>query len=151
VTTNHISSQGSGRFQSCSAVTGEPCAVFADFVADEAGLIVSFTVNGVDITGRIGDPSDSATFGAVTARVRSAYRTVTGDALIVVLEVEVTTDLVVTSVPTYRDAAGREVERNRWHRRAETHAWPGDDNGVQLPRCRPGWSHRLGDVTTGGR
>ena len=97
--------------------------MFADFVADEAGLIVSFTVNGVDITGRIGDPSDPVTFGPVTARVRSAYRTVTGDALIVVVEVEVTTDLVVTSVPTYLDATDREVERS---------------GGTIAPRLTPG-------------
>ena len=53
---------GAGRFQLCSGEVTPSCPVFADFTADRAGLISAFTVDGVEITPRIGDPSDPGAF-----------------------------------------------------------------------------------------
>ena len=104
-----ITPQGAGRFQLCSGEVTPSCPVFADFTADGAGLISAFTVDGIDITPRVGDPSDPVAFGPVTARVRSSYRTVRSDALIVTLEVTVTSDFSTASFPATRIRRVRNV------------------------------------------
>jgi hypothetical protein len=108
--TNEVTPVGDGSFQVCSGTATQSCSEFADFTTDSAGLISAFTVNGADITPRLGDPSDPATFGQVTAQVRSSYHTTTSDLLIVVVEVAVPFDFVITSVAQYTDPAGDELE-----------------------------------------
>ena len=106
-----ISPRGNGRFQNCSSPVAQDCVVFGDFLADTAGLISAFTVDGVDITPRLGDPSETVTFGAVTARVRSSYRTVRSDSLVVVVSLAVESEFSGTSVAQYTDPSGRDVDQ----------------------------------------
>ena len=85
--------------------------MFGDFTADSNGRISAFTVDGIDITPRLGDPSDAVTFGPVTARVLSSYRTASSDVLIIVLEIAVKADLSFASVARYTDPSGQTVEQ----------------------------------------
>ena len=109
-TTSVVTPLGGRRFQLCSEEISDSCPVFGDFTTDSAGLIRSFTVDGVDITSRIGDPSDPLRFGDATVQVRSSYRSVRSDTLVVTLEVEASSDLVFVATPRYMDIAGNEVE-----------------------------------------
>jgi hypothetical protein len=102
-----VSPLDEGRFQTCPDARTPFCAVFGDFSADSSGRISAFTVDGVDISPRVGDPSDATAFGAVTARVRSSYRTVRSDALIVVVEVAADTGVSFAGPASYTEPSGR--------------------------------------------
>lgn len=66
----------------------QACATFAGFEADDAGRIVTFTINGIDIAPRLGPGGDPVDIDpAVSAQLLVSYRTVTDEALVVAVEV----------------------------------------------------------------
>lgn len=60
---------------------------FGDFEASPEGLLVRFSVDGQAIADRIADPGPSGSASGVTATLRSAYQSVTANALNIVLDV----------------------------------------------------------------
>ena len=98
-----ITPQGDGRYQLCSGAVSTHARCSPTSPPTRRGYPSAFTVDGVDISDRLGDPSDPLTNGTVTFHIRSSYRTVRSDVLIVVLDVAVTNDSVIDSEIRYRD------------------------------------------------
>lgn len=100
-----------GTAELCPEDPSLPCATFAGFEADDAGRIVTFTVNGNDIAPRLGPGGDPVGLGSsASAQLLVSYRTVTNEALLVA--VEVTTSAVgdFGSVATFEATDGERVE-----------------------------------------
>ena len=88
-------------------VTEELCVYATDLTVVD-GQLVDFAVDGNEIAPRLGRPGDAVTVGPATARVRAAYRAVTGsDALRVYVDLSATQDTTFElSKAVYVDADG---------------------------------------------
>jgi hypothetical protein len=88
-------------------VTPGSCVYFTDLEVVD-GQLADFTVDGNEIAPRLGLPGQPVTVGPATARVRAAYRAVTGnDALRVYVDVSSTADATFElSNAVYVDSAG---------------------------------------------
>lgn len=84
-----------GTITTCvQAENEEHCADFADFqIAD--GQILSFSVDGVPIDGRIAAGGEPVTVGPLTATPLTAYRAATSDQLIVMVDVSNSSDRTI--------------------------------------------------------
>lgn len=73
----------------CS-IEGETCGIWADFTTDpESGLLTGFTIDGQPLDGRLlGGSGESTSATGATFTLVSAYKSVQGDSLFVVVEVE---------------------------------------------------------------
>jgi len=71
------------------------CAVFDDFVTTPEGLISSFSINGDTIEGRLGDPSDVAIAGPVSAATVSSYYSIGSGGLVVNVRVSTKRDVAL--------------------------------------------------------
>ena len=76
--------------------TAGECALYDNFRAD-GPLFVDFTIDDTEVAGRLGIPGQPVTIGPLTARVTASYRTVSGGALIVIMEMS-TTETVSTGL-----------------------------------------------------
>jgi hypothetical protein len=80
-------------FDVCEA--DRACVTYSAIVSDPAsGQVTTFSIDGVPLTGRIVGAGPAADRDGVTARVGSAYRSISGD-LLVLVEVDNNTDVSV--------------------------------------------------------
>lgn len=73
--------------------------------------MTTFTIDGMDITPRLGGAGPTATVGPVSAGVLVSYRTVSGDVLGVVVQVTSSVNIDTNGGfgASYVDPAGRQV------------------------------------------
>lgn len=87
------------------------CATFAGFEADDAGQIVTFTVDGNDIAARLGPGGDPVDIDpSASAQLIVSYRTVTEEALVVAVEVSASGAADFGPVASYRTADRERLE-----------------------------------------
>ncbi len=101
----------SGSVEVCYEEGTLPCADLDQFTANSDGLIVSFYVEGNDISPRLGVSSEPVAVGtSASARVFVSYRMVNPDSLVVVIGVSATSTTAFGSVAAYVNPDGRQVD-----------------------------------------
>lgn len=86
-----------------------PCSEFTDIVVSE-GLVEAFSVDGVPIVDRVGVAGDPVAVGDTMLRVAAAYRTISGDALAIYLEIDSTSPVALDlGTATYIAADGTQT------------------------------------------
>jgi hypothetical protein len=100
-----------GTAEACYEDESLPCSHLDGFTATPDGLIVTFDVDGNDIGPRLGVASEQAIVGSsATASVLVSYRTVSTDALIVLVGLDATTTTDIGYTAGYVNPDGRQVE-----------------------------------------
>lgn len=100
-----------GSAELCTDDPSQACATFAGFEVDEAGQIVTFTINGNDIAPRLGPGGDAVAVGSgASAQLLVSYRTVTNEALVVAVEVTVPGTGDFSATATFETTDGERLD-----------------------------------------